>query len=225
MFTGIVERCCKIVSWVPIDEGKRLILNRQPEAETDPGQSPWNDLKIGESIANNGVCLTLVKQDESQLCFDLVHETLNRSGLGNLKPGDWINLERSMQLGDRFGGHYVTGHVDSLGKIISFDPASQDCVLENELQGYSEFQVIEKGSVTIDGISLTVARCSGKRFEVALIPHTLQVTNLGKRAAGEIVNLEMDHFGKWVKAHLNSQQESASENSKAGSRSKSAYKL
>ena len=138
----------------------------------------------------------------ARLAFDLSKETLDRSCFGDLEPGQVVNLERSLRLGDRLGGHQVTGHVDGLGSVVGIeDPGDGGLVFEFQVEGGFERYLVEKGSVAVDGISLTVVEPEGDRFRVALIPATLELTNLGTAVVGQRVNLEADPTGKWIE-HL-----------------------
>ena len=156
------------------------------------------DLKIGDSVAVNGVCLTATSIGAGGFTADVMHETLNRSSLGALQKGSHVNLERAMLANGRFGGHIVSGHIDGTGTIGSIqkdDNALWYTILADaKLLRY----IVEKGSVTIDGISLTVADVQSDRFAVSLIPHTAKVTVLGEKRTGDIVNLETDIIGKYV---------------------------
>ena len=157
-----------------------------------------SDLKVGDSVAVNGVCLTATSVDSAGFTADVMHETLRRSSLGALGPGSRVNLERAMAAGGRFGGHIVSGHIDAAGTIaekrrddnaVWYTVKAPPAVLR---------YVVEKGSVAIDGISLTVASVEADRFSVSVIPHTAAVTALGDKSPGDIVNLEADIIGKYV---------------------------
>ncbi|MEM7167948.1 MAG: riboflavin synthase [Planctomycetota bacterium] len=202
MFTGIVAQKHRVRAVRRSATGVRLQLERLPLMVCDESHEPWDDFAIGESIAVNGVCLTLV-EDGADLAFDVIPETLRRSSLEALRAGHSVNLERALRVGDRLGGHYVLGHVDATGQVAALDKRGQETLLTIEVTDRGDptapFDVIDKGSVAIDGVSLTVASCAGDRFTVALIPHTLAVTTLGDRKRGDRVNLEMDHLAKWVR--------------------------
>ena len=162
--------------------------------------------KLGDSIATNGVCLTVTGLTPTSFTADVMHETLRRSSLGELRPGSKVNLERAMALGDRFGGHIVSGHIDGCGVIERIE-ADDNAVwytigAEPQLLRY----IVEKGSVTLDGISLTVAAVSDSSFKVSVIPHTRAVTNLGSKAPGSPVNIETDIIGKYVEKLLSPTQ-------------------
>jgi riboflavin synthase len=152
---------------------------------------------IGDSIAINGCCLTMVTIGTHWFSADVTDETMSRTNLGDVRPGDAVNLERPMQAGDRFGGHIVQGHVDAVGEIVSPVPDLQ-VRMPADLTRY----VVEKGSITVDGVSLTVVKALPDGFTVAVIPHTADVTTLGRRQPGERVNLEVDLIAKYVERLL-----------------------
>ena len=189
MFTGIVEEMGQIRSIVRGASSAILSIEANLILE---------DLKIGDSVAVNGVCLTATSIGAGGFTADVMHETLNRSSLGALQKGSHVNLERAMLANGRFGGHIVSGHIDGTGTIGSIqkdDNALWYTILADaKLLRY----IVEKGSVTIDGISLTVADVQSDRFAVSLIPHTAKVTVLGEKRTGDIVNLETDIIGKYV---------------------------
>ena len=204
MFTGIVERSARIVEMATNASGVRLSVSPRALSSIDGELEPWTDLEAGESISVDGVCLTLLCGD-GDLCFDVVEETLRRSVLGERAAGSPVNLERALRVGDRLGGHYVTGHVDTIGTIRSIE-GSGETLWVIEYEPDSDFRTIEKGAVTVDGVSLTVVSRAVDCFSVALIPHTLAVTSLGSRSVGDSINLEMDHFGRWVAELMSLQQ-------------------
>jgi riboflavin synthase len=186
MFTGIVERRGRVSA-----AGRRL--------EVDAGGFAA-DVSIGESVAVNGVCLTVSGRNDVSLSFDLAEETLERTTLGALGPGDPVNLERPVTLLSRLGGHLVQGHVDGVGTVQEAAQSGETMriSLPDTLRPY----VVEKGSIAVDGVSLTVASVEDHAFTVALIPHTLAATTLGKVAAGGRVNLEVDVLAKYVESLL-----------------------
>lgn len=195
MFTGIIETVGRVVAVEGTDEGRRFVFE---------GPEVTDDLPIGASIAVNGACLTAVRVDGERFAVDAVLETLNRTNLGDLEEGDGVNLERAMPASGRFDGHVVQGHVDGIGRIDSIVPEGEgqrwritapDAVLR---------YVVEKGSITVDGVSLTVAALGPGWFEIALIPHTLAVTTFGSATVGEAVNLEVDILAKYVERLLES---------------------
>jgi riboflavin synthase len=208
MFTGLVEECVPLRSLTPRAGGARLRIGAPERAEGGYGA-------LGESIAVSGVCLTLAGfaapgradaphaagpgPEGADLLFDVSAETLQRTTLGALRPGSPVNLERALRLGERLGGHLVTGHVDGIGTLVSL-VRSQDggAVLGFEVDPHFERWLVEKGSVAVEGVSLTVVRPEGRRFEVAAIPLTLERTSLGRMEPGQRVNLESDPIGKWV---------------------------
>jgi riboflavin synthase len=166
----------------------------------DTGPLPW--IELGGSIAVNGVCLTGVKTGHGRIAVDVVTETISRSTLGELRPGDPVNLERPMRADGRFDGHIVQGHVDGVGVVVALEPEGQGKRIRLRVPDALSRYVIEKGSITVDGVSLTVAAVAGDEVEIALIPHSLQVTTLGLRAVGEKVNLEVDVLAKYVEKLL-----------------------
>jgi riboflavin synthase len=192
MFTGIVEYRGSVVSVESASGGMRLVL--------DTGPLPR--IEIGGSIAVNGVCLTGVETGNGQIAVDVVTETISRSTLGELRPGDPVNLERPMRADGRFDGHIVQGHVDGVGVIVEVEPEGQGKRIRLRLPDDLSRYVIEKGSITVDGVSLTVAAAEGDEVEIALIPHSLEVTTLGLRGVGEKVNLEVDLLAKYVEKLL-----------------------
>ena len=187
MFTGLVER----VGRVEALRGGRLVL--------DAG---FEDVVIGESIAVNGVCLTVVKIDRNILEFDLSEETLSRSNLRFLKRGDYVNLERALRLSDRLGGHILQGHVDFTSPIVKLQRTGEHWSLVVEIKPGYEMYFVEKGSVGIDGISLTINKVERRFIYINVIPHTYQNTNLRFRKTGDMVNVEVDIVGKYVVNYL-----------------------
>ena len=194
MFTGIVEHRGSVVSVERADGAMRLTV--------DIG--PLGEIPLGGSVSVNGVCLTAVEAPEGQLAFDLVAETLDRSTLGALQPGDPVNLERPLPADGRFDGHIVQGHVDGVGEIRSIEPEGDGRRIRVGVPDSLSRYLVEKGSVTVDGVSLTVAAVNGSEIEIALIPHSLEVTTLGLRTVGEKVNLEVDVLAKYVEKLLRS---------------------
>lgn len=192
MFTGIVQAVGKVASW----DGQRLVI--------DPGDLELDHLQLGESIAVNGCCLTVVPSDDHGLAFDLSPETLSKTTFEDLKPGQELNLERAMRPTDRFGGHIVQGHVDGTGKLLNKRQEGNSTVYQ--FVAPNGTYLIEKGSVTIDGISLTVVKPQGNHFEVWIIPHTLEHTNLRSLAQNQPVNIEFDVIAKYVEKLRNPYQ-------------------
>lgn len=200
MFTGIVERTVKVSEAVDRQGGRLLKLL----VEEKPGIPAWRPAERGESIALNGVCLTVVESAGAhrgvELAFEIVPETLKQTTLGSLSRGGDVNLERSLRVGDSFGGHYVSGHVDGIGRVRRVSVEGDQVLFEIEVPNRLLRHVLKKGSVAVDGISLTVVevdRAAGW-FSFAAIPHTLERTALKHRQVGSSVNIETDAFGKWV---------------------------
>ncbi len=192
MFTGLVESLGQVEAIGRNGAGRRLTA-RVP--------ADWG-LRLGESVAVNGVCLTVVAVEAGRLVFDLAEETLRVTTLGDLAPGDPVNLERPLRLGARLGGHLVLGHVDGVGRVVAVEPEGAGRRATVAVPPALRPLLIPKGSVAVDGVSLTVAGLDATAFSVALIPHTLAVTTLGVRGVGARVNLEMDVIGKYVQALL-----------------------
>ena len=189
MFTGIIE-----------EMGTVRRLNQSPNrCELELSASKvLEGTQIGDSIAVNGVCLTVIRLGVEHFTADVMPETLRRSNLGQLKPGSKVNLERAMAANGRFGGHIVAGHIDGTGKILAMQPEGNAVLVTISATPELLRYVVEKGSIAIDGISLTVAKVSHTDFTVSLIPHTGEETTLLKHRSGEIVNLETDIIGKYV---------------------------
>lgn len=204
MFTGIVERTGTLARSEERPGGRRLVIDRgdDPPRTADSGPAPWEHLTLGESIAVDGCCLTLVAFERTELSFDVIEESLRCTTLGDRAVGDSLNLERALRVGDRLGGHIVSGHVDGTGTVVEVRADEEETRITIEIDPAAPVRVIHKGSITIDGISLTVAAVEGRRFTVALIPHTLEITNLSDRIVGDRVNLEMDQIGRWVEVLL-----------------------
>lgn len=194
MFTGLVQSLAGVVALTPEGPGVRLVVRDKGIAEK---------AGIGDSVCVNGCCLTVVAIDGDDLAFDAGAETLSRTNLGKLLPGDRVNLEPSLRVGDQLGGHYVTGHVDCLGVVDSRDEEGEWATFWFRVPAAQHRQMASKGSVAVDGVSLTlvgvepVSETEG-RFSVALIPHTLSVTTLGSRNPGSTVNIETDILAKYV---------------------------
>ncbi len=194
MFTGIVEELATVRAVTAHDGGARLEID---------AATVLDDAVIGASIAVNGVCLTVVELGDGWWAADAVIETLARSNLGDLAPGNRVNLERPLQLSDRIGGHLVQGHVDATGVFRARDPQPDGShVVRIDAPDDVLRYVVHKGSITVDGISLTVAALHDDGFSIAVIPHTLAVTTLGDRAIGARVNLEVDLLAKYVERLL-----------------------
>lgn len=189
MFTGLVESLAQVQAVVDEPPGKRLVIHEPRLAA---------EAEMGESIAINGCCLTVVAFDAETLSFQAGPETLQRTNLGQLAAGSVVNLERSLRVGDRMGGHFVTGHVDDLGTLAARENTGEWSTLWFRVPSALTQQMVSKGSITIDGVSLTLVDVQPDRFSVALIPHTLQVTTLGQLQVGDTVNLETDLLAKYV---------------------------
>ncbi|MGC4807368.1 riboflavin synthase [Micromonospora sp. DT233] len=194
MFTGIVEELGEVVAVTETAADSALLALRGPLVTTDA--------RHGDSIAVNGVCLTVVGVDGGVFTADVMGETLRRSALGALRPGAPVNLERAAALNSRLGGHIVQGHVDGVGEVLSREPAPQWETVRFRLPAALARYVVEKGSITVDGVSLTVADVGPDWFAVGLIPTTLALTTLGARAVGDPVNLEVDVLAKYVERLL-----------------------
>ena len=193
MFTGIVEELGQIVAIETAPDSARLTVR---------GPLVTSDAKHGDSIAVNGVCLTVISLDDGAFTADVMAETLNRSSLGALEPGSVVNLERPLTLGTRLGGHLVQGHVDGVGRIVAREPSDAWEIVTVSLPADLAKYVVEKGSITVDGISLTVVAVTATSFSVSLIPATLELTTLGRKVVGDPVNLEVDVVAKYVERML-----------------------
>jgi riboflavin synthase len=189
MFTGIVEELGHVVALDRGDDSARL---------TVAGPLVTSDAVHGASIAVNGVCLTVVDHGDGEFTVDVMAETLDRSSLGGLAVGDRVNLERAMSATSRFGGHIVQGHVDGTGEILSRTPGDRWEAVRLSLPPALSRYVVEKGSITVDGVSLTVSALDDSSFSVSLIPTTLALTTLGHKGVGDTVNLEVDVLAKYV---------------------------
>ena len=189
MFTGIVEGLGELVKQESLAKGKRFFI-KAPFGLEDTG--------VGDSIAVNGACLTVTGLRGDLFSVDVSPETLSRTTLGSLKIGERVNLERALRFGDRLGGHLVTGHVDGVGKIVRREERGDFLFLSIKIPENLVPFVVEKGSIAIDGISLTVNGLKGDQVELAIIPHTASITTIGFRKVGEAVNVETDLIGKYV---------------------------
>jgi riboflavin synthase len=182
MFTGIVRERGRVASF----DGARLVLETTVQAA------------VGDSIALDGVCLTVVSGDDKTLAFDIVPETLGRSTLGAIEAGDLVNVEPALRLGHELGGHLVQGHVDGVGRVRSSEPEGDGRRVWIEAPPAFLRTCVEKGSIAVSGVSLTITEVSGDAFAIALVPHTLATTTLGDLEPGDEVNLEADVIGKYV---------------------------
>ncbi|MEV5481949.1 MULTISPECIES: riboflavin synthase [Streptomyces] len=193
MFTGIVEELGEVVAIENLGDASRFRLR---------GPLVTEDAKHGDSIAVNGVCLTVVETADGEFTADVMAETLNRSSLGALAAGSRVNLERPMALGGRLGGHLVQGHVDGTGTLVERIPGEHWEIVKIALPAALSRYVVEKGSITVDGVSLTVVDAADDYFTISLIPTTLALTTLGLKKAGDPVNLEVDVLAKYVERLL-----------------------
>ncbi|QDT34211.1 riboflavin synthase [Thalassoglobus polymorphus] len=201
MFTGLVEGLATVESVIENGPGVDIAIN--PSGHLDEIEST----KIGDSIAINGCCLTVIRieqpqADQSLWVFQAGSETLSKTNLGTFKPGTAVNLERSLRPTDRMGGHFVQGHVDAIGHVDAVETEGEWTNIWFKVPAALTRQMVPKGSVTVDGVSLTLVNVEAERFSVALIPHTLEVTTLGNRSVGETVNIETDIIGKYMEKML-----------------------
>lgn len=198
MFTGLVEEIGRMDAVVKSVKSARIAIKASKVLE---------GVKLGESIAVNGVCLTVTSFDRGRFTVDVMAETMRRSNLRNLTPGMEINLERALRLGDRLGGHMVSGHIDGIGTIESYE--QEDNAVWITITASPEIlkYVVQKGSIAIDGISLTVAYIDDTIFKVSIIPHTKDMTTLLRKKAGDEVNLECDMIGKYIEKLLGSKEQ------------------
>lgn len=191
MFTGIVERTLELQSVLNHPGGRRLIV-----------EDVWDDTQVGESIAINGACLTVAEIVEKKIHFDCIRETLNHTNLSLVKPGDQVNVERALRAGSRIDGHFVQGHVDGTGVLVNKIADDTEWRYTIEAPETLARYLAPKGSICVDGASLTIAALNGRRFDVALIPTTLAITTLKQRDAGWAFNLECDMFAKQIVTFL-----------------------
>ena len=189
MFTGIVETKGTVTAVRETNLGKVFTVHAPTVA---------SDVKIGDSIAINGTCLTAIAIDSSSFVVEAVAETLAKTGLGLLEKADEVNLERPMAADGRFDGHIVQGHVDGTAEVRAIEPEGEGARLTIAVPPSLSRYIVEKGSITVDGVSLTVAALDEEAFQIAVIPHTLEVTVLGNRKPGDVVNLEVDVIAKYV---------------------------
>ncbi len=198
MFTGLIEATGEVVALDERGDSALLTLKADPALVAE--------LTDGESVAVNGCCLTVTSRDAGcgEVGFDLLAQTLRVTSLGDLGAGSLVNLERAMAVGERFGGHFVQGHVDATGRILDWSQHGQDHRLEVEIPPEGRGLMIPKGSICLDGISLTAAEVSDTSLTCWIIPHTLKMTNLHQRKIGQKVNMEFDMLGKYVRSLLQS---------------------
>lgn len=197
MFAGIVEKLAKVKDIEPNGKGKRLRI--------ELGKEIAEDSKIGDSISINGACLTVTEKSVDAAAFEVMPETLGRTNIGLLKKGEKVNVERSLKMSDRNHGHFVMGHVDGVGKILKKENLGKFSKVWFSCGKYLMEYVAEKGSVAVDGISLTVVDVKNDIFSIALIPHTLEITTLGFKKKGDAVNIEIDMLARYVKKILSGQ--------------------
>jgi riboflavin synthase len=193
VFTGLIESLSEVAAIVPEPPGVRLVI-REPRIAPESA--------IGDSIALNGCCLTVVAIDGDTLAFQAGEETLSRTNLGELQPGGGVNVERSLKIGDAIGGHLVAGHIDAVGTVDRRMDDADWCTMWFRFPLALAGQIASKGSIAVDGVSLTLVDVEADQFSVALIPHTLTVTTLGRRQVGDRVNLETDVLAKYVEQQL-----------------------
>ena len=198
MFTGLIEGTGKLKTIEPRGKDMRLSIEASFDLE---------GFQTGESVAVDGVCLTVVSWQGKVFTVDVSQETLRRSTLGQRSKGDEVNLERALRLGDRLGGHLVNGHVDGKARVIARKQRGDSLVFTFELAAELGRYIIEKGSVAVNGVSLTVNRCDEQSFEVNIVPHTVRWTTIGSWRVGDEVNIEVDIIGKYVERFVRTMQE------------------
>jgi riboflavin synthase len=200
MFTGIIAAIGKVETLQAQGGDVRLKVNTQG--------LDLSDVKLGDSIANNGVCLTVVSMENATLGFDVSRESLERTSLGSLQTGSEVNLEKALAVGERLGGHIVSGHVDGLGTVVSLQESARSVKFRFEVPAGLERYIAEKGSICIDGTSLTVNNVADNWFEVNIIPHTMQETIMSGYKVGTRVNLEVDLIARYLERLLPANQQS-----------------
>jgi len=193
VFTGIIESFGSIKQMKSSGEGRILHIGCDLDL---------SDTKIGDSIAVNGACLTVVGLDKNSFKVDMAPETVERTTFKQLRVGSRVNIERALRLSDRIDGHLVSGHIDGTGTIASIEKKSNAVIIKVDVPPKLAADMIEKGSVAIEGISLTINRCSDRDFEVSIIPHTADITTIGLKRVGDKINIETDMIGKYVKKIL-----------------------
>jgi riboflavin synthase len=201
MFTGIIEEIGVVKSFSQHSNGAKIGVECNNVLE---------DTKLGDSISINGVCQTVVDINKNSFSADVSEETLKITNFNYIKVGDRVNLERALTLNSRLGGHIVSGHIDTLGKLLSIEKLSQFYNLKFEIFNGQEKYIVKKGSITINGISLTVAELDRNVIKVAIIPHTFESTNLKNLKMGDLVNIETDILGKYIEKFLSSQDNNGS---------------
>jgi len=189
MFTGIVEELGQVQEINTKSSGTQLTIS---------AKLVMDDIKIGDSISINGVCLTVTNRNKNQFSLDMVSETMDKSNLGDLSKGDYVNLERAMRASDRFSGHILQGHVETLGVILDKQQHEDSAIISVGLDPEWMRFCIPKGSISLDGISLTIAKIEANIIEIAVIPYTLENTTLGLKSKSDTLNIETDIIGKYV---------------------------
>ncbi|MBL0701493.1 MAG: riboflavin synthase [Spiroplasma sp.] len=197
MFTGIIEKNGIV---------KSISKNTKSTILDIAVDDILNEVKLGDSIAINGVCLTITNFNSNSFCADVMNETIKVTSLNKLNFGDNVNVERAMAANGRFDGHIVAGHVDQVSKIKNIKQISNSFLIELEIDQKNKLYVVEKGSITIDGISLTIAKLNENMVTVSIIPHTYTNTNLSNKKIGDIVNIEFDALGKYVAKQINKEK-------------------
>lgn len=201
MFTGLIQQVGSLAGKKARGDGMSLAIRH----------APWDSpLVMGESIAVQGACLTVTSMSRGEFACDVLNETLKKTNLGGISTGAKLNLERALRADDRLGGHMVTGHVDGLGTVLAFDQKGADWILEVSCEESLLLGIVPKGSISIDGVSLTITDLRPKSFTVCLIPHTLSNTSLQALKKGHVVNLETDIIGKYVQRYLGRMQSGSS---------------
>jgi riboflavin synthase len=193
MFTGLIEEIGKVLSIVKSEKSARITI---------AAHKILDNVRLGDSISTNGVCLTVTDLSKAHFAVDVMAETMRRSNLHQLTSGDKVNLERALRVGDRLGGHIVSGHIDGMGTIVDFEKEDNAIWVTVKAEKVILKYIVQKGSVTIDGISLTVAYVDDSFFKVSIIPHTRDETTLLRKKVGDAVNLECDVLGKYVEKLL-----------------------
>ncbi len=201
MFTGLVEETGRLVKKIATGDGYQLVISADKVLE---------DLKIGDSISVNGVCLTVVKRESNNFSLDTIEETLKKSNLGFLKINDRVNLERPLKAEERLGGHFVLGHVDTTGKVKEIKELSNSHWMTISYPDNFKKYLIFVGSISIDGVSMTVAQLDGNSFSVGIIPHTWEMTVFSDKKIGDTVNLEFDVLGKYVERIMDAKEDAGS---------------
>jgi len=194
MFTGLIEEIGTVKEISKKGDNLRLVIG---------ANKIMDDISMGSSIAIDGTCLSVVKYTSNTFEVDISEETVKKTTIGGFKPGRKVNLERAIKISDRLGGHFVTGHIDGIGEIVKFDRTVDGAYLGIKASEDTIRYMIYKGSVAIDGISLTVANVDSNSIAIALIPHTIEMTNLKEKSIGEKVNIECDIIGKYIERFVN----------------------